>query len=224
MTTPRSCLAFTLIELLAVMSIMTLMAGICGLALQEGSPAIALQSAQGTVASLLAVARGQAAMNQNRAMLVVLADPANEHFLRSISIVVEAAPDSGRWWIAGEATLLPRGIYFVPGTAELPGAVFGGGDVPADGWPVTRRSSLEMVPEGSIPPPPEYPAGRYLGMVRPLTASGLAGGGGGDKLVLASARRTSTGVIFDQPERVGGIALSSYGVAILISDAAGFDF
>lgn len=224
MTTSRSPRAFTLIELLAVMSIMTLMAGICGLALQEGSPAVALQSAQGTVASLLAAARGQAAVNQNRSMLAVVADPANEHFLRSITIVVETAPNSGRWWIAGATTLLPRGIYFVPGTTDLPGAEFDGSAVPAGEWPVTRLSSLGVVPDGSITPPPEYPAGRYLGMVTPLTLSGLAGAGGGDKLVLASARRTSAGVIFDQPERVGGVALSCYGVAILISDAAGFDF
>ncbi len=224
MTTARSQPAFTLIELLTVMSTMTVLVGICGLALQEGSPAVALQSAQGTVASLLAAARGQAELNQNRAMLVVVADPANEHFLRSISIVVETAPNSGRWWIASEATLLPRGIYIVPGTADLSGAVFGGRDAPAGVWPATRLSSLEVVPDVSITPPPEYPAGRYLGMVKPLTAPGLAGGGGGDKLVLASARRTTAGVIFDQPERVGGVALSSYGVAILISDAAGFDF
>ncbi len=224
MITSRSQSAFTLIELLTVMSLMTLMAGILGVALKEGSPTVALQSAQFTVASLIAAARGEAARNQNRAMLVVGADPAHEDFLRSITIVVETAPNSGRWWITGGTTLLPRGVFLVPGISDLPAAVLAAGDAPAGLWPATRRSSLEVVPDGRITPPPEYPSGKYLGMTTPLNASGLAGQGGGDKLVLASARRTSTGLIFVQPESVRGIVLSAYGVTILINDAAGFDF
>ena len=224
MTTPCSRSAFTLIELLTVMSIMTLMAGIIGLAHRHGSPTVAFQSAQATVASLLAAARGQAALNQNRAMLVVVADPANERFLRSVSIVVETAPHTERWWIAGHETLLPRGIFLVPGITGVVGADLGDGDASSGIWPATRLSSLETMPDGSITPSPEYPAGKYLGMIAPLSASGMAATSGGDKLVLAMARRTSAGVTFIQPEQVCGIVLSSYGVAILINDAAGFDF
>ena len=43
-------------------------------------------------------------------------------------------------------------------------------------------------------------------------------------LVLAAARPTATGVVFDHPERVRGVVLSAYGVAVLVNDGPGFDF
>lgn len=216
--------AFTLIELLTVIGIMALMATVLGLALREGSPAVALQSAQGTVASLLAAARGRAALSQNRSMLVVDADPAADSFLRGVHIAVETAPNSGQWLLTGDGTVLPRGIFVVPGSADMSGATFAASDGSTTPWPVERRSSLEMAPAGCVTPAAENPSGLYLGMTAPLTALGAAGTGGGDKLVLAAARRTAAGVIFDQPELVRGVALSSYGVAILVNDGPGFDF
>jgi hypothetical protein len=57
-----------------------------------------------------------------------------------------------------------------------------------------------------------------------LAEPGPAGPGAGDKLVLSAARRTATGVNFDRPELLRGVVLSSYGVAIFINDAPGFDF
>ena len=217
----RTSHAFTLIELLTVLGLIGLMTGVMGLAWRDGSPGIALESAQGTVVSLLAAARGQAVLHQNRAMLVVDADPAQELFLRGIHIAIETAPGSGRWWITGDGTVLPRGIYFVPGSGGVSGATL---EAAPSGWPDTRRSSTELLPGESIAPAPENPGGKYLGLVTPLTASGLPGAGGGDKLVLAIARRTTTGVIFAHPEQVRGVAVSAYGVAILINEGIGFDF
>jgi prepilin-type N-terminal cleavage/methylation domain-containing protein len=221
---PRRHHAFTLIEMLAVIGIMALMAGVLGLALREGNPAVALASAQGTVAGLLAAARDQAVLSQNRAMLVVDADPADERFLRGIHVAVETERDSGQWRITGDDALLPSGIFFVPGTEGVSGATFAPGDGSAGAWPVGRRSSVEVAPPGRILPSAENQSGKYLGMTAPLAASDAAGAVGGGKLVLAAARRTSAGVIFDRPELVRGVALSSYGMAILINDGPGFDF
>jgi len=206
------------------MGIVVLAAGVLGAALQSGSPAVALQSAQGTVASLVAAARGQAALHQSRAMLVVKADPADEHFLRGILVAVEAAPNSGLWRVTADGALLPRGIYVVPGDAPLAGAAFAAGDGTAGGWPDGRRSSLAMVPPGSILPAPGNGTGMFLGMISPLTVQGATENSGGGKLVLAAARQTPGGVIFERPELVRGIVLSSYGAAILINDGRGFDF
>lgn len=216
--------AFTLVELLVVLGIMALMAGGLGLALQDGSPAVALESAQGTVASLVTAARGQAALSQRRTRLVVNADPADERFLRGILVAVESAPNSGQWRVAADGALLPRGIYVVPGSAGLAGTVFNAGAGTAGGWPDGRRSSLVMVPPESILPAPGNGTGIYLGMTSLLTGQGTTDSSGGGKLVLAAARLTSGGVNFEHPERVRGIVLSSYGVAILINDGPGFDF
>jgi prepilin-type N-terminal cleavage/methylation domain-containing protein len=216
--------AFTLIELLVVIGLMALLAGTLGLALRETSPSLALQSAQATVASFLAGARGEAALRQNRAMLVVDADRASERFLRGVSIAVESAPDSGHWRITGADAVLPQGIYVVPRDATLDGVAFAADGDTGSSWRAQRRSSLELARAGSIAPSAVNPAGRYLCMTAPLTPLGTASSGGGDKLVLATARRSSEGVRFDRPELLRGIALSSYGVALLINDATGFDF
>jgi prepilin-type N-terminal cleavage/methylation domain-containing protein len=216
--------AFTLIEILAVIGIITLMAGVFGLALRDGSLAVALQSAQGTVAGLLVAAREQAAAKQNRALLVVDSDPADDDFLRGVHVAIETAPNSRQWQITGDDALLPRGIFVVPGGAAVIGAVFPAGEGAGGAWPVGRISSLELASPGSISPVAGNPSGIFLRMTVPLTALGAAGAGGGDKIVLAAARRTPLGVIFDHPEWVRGVTLSSYGTTILVNDGPGFDF
>jgi len=216
--------AFTLIELLVVIGLVAILAGALGLGLREANPSLALQSGQATVASLLAAARGQAALRQNRAILVVDADPAAENFLRGLHIAVESAPHSGRWRITGPGAVLPPGIYLVPGNAAFDGVTFTADGTPGNRWPAQRRSSLELAPPGDIAPSADNPAGMYLSMTVPLAEAGAPGSGAGDKLVLSAARRTATGVSFDRPEWVRGVALSSYGVAIFINDAPDFDF
>ncbi len=215
---------FTLVELLAVIGIIAVMTGVLGLALRDGGPPAALQSAQGTIASLVAAARAQAAVSQNRTMLVVNADPTDEHFLRDLAIAVETAPNSGQWRVATDGALLPRGIYIVPGSGSAAGTVLTGGDAGTGAWPAGRRSSLAPVPAETIAPTPESPAGVFLGLTSLFTAQGTVDHAGGGRLVLAAARPTATGVVFDHPERVRGVVLSAYGVAVLVNDGPGFDF
>jgi len=215
---------FTLIELLVVLGIITLLAGGLGLALRDGESARALEAAQATVASLVSAARVEAVLHQNRTMLVFDADPSGDCFLRGVQVAVESAPDSGRWRIAGPGAVLPRGICVVPGSVGVVGATFAADDAQPGTWPEERQSTLEMMPAGSILNGADNPSGKYLGMSVPLTSKGLAGVGVSVKLVLAAVRRAPPGLIFDHPDQVRGIALSSYGVAILLNDARAFDF
>lgn len=215
---------FTLLELLVVMGIVTLLGGALGLAWREGEPSRGLESAQTTLASLLAAARGQAVLHQNRAILVVEADPAEERFLRAVHVAVETAPDSGQWWITEHVAVLARGIHLVPGAQNLPGVAYAIGGVNPGAWPEPRRSSLEVMPAGSIAAQPDNPTGKYLGMTAALATTGRVDADANAKLVLGVARRTPVGVIFENPDQVRGITLSSYGTAVLIHDAAGLDF
>jgi len=215
--------AFTLIELLVVIGITMLMAGVLGQTMRDGSPSAALQSGQGTVAGLLAAARLLAASNQTRVMLVVDADPAGDDFLRGVHVAIETPPDSLQWLIVGGDGLLPRGVFVVPGQEAVNGAVFPEGGVAEAVWPAGRRSSFELAPAGSVSVTAGNPSGVFLRMTSPLTVTGSAGTGGGDKIVLAAARRIPVGVIFEHPEWVRGIELSSYGTAILVNDGSGFD-
>lgn len=221
----RSPHAFTLVELLTVMGLMVLMAGGLGLALHAGSQAVALETGQGMLASLVTAARTKATLDQARVMLVVDADPADERFLRGLHLAVEATPDSGHWLITEDSVVLPPGIFLVPGIVTPEGVAFPpSGGVAARAWPATRRSSLEILPPDRIALPLEGPPEKFLGLAAPFSPRGMAGAGGGDKLVLTAGRRSVAGVILDRPEQIRGVALSSYGVAILINDGPGFDF
>lgn len=216
--------AFTLVELLTVLGIMAFLAGGLAFGLQGGGTGAALESAQSTMASLLAEARARAIQGDVRTMLVVEADPADGSFLRSLHIAVETGEDSGQWQIGPEATSLAAGIFIVPGAGNLDGVTFLAATEAGGGWPEARRSSVAILPPGSIAAPAGRTPGKYLGMTAPLSTRGESGTGGGDKFVLAVGRRGLSGVTFDHADRVRGIAVSSYGVPILINDGPGLDF
>jgi prepilin-type N-terminal cleavage/methylation domain-containing protein len=213
--------AFTLIELLVVIGIIAATAGVLGLALRDGSPTAALQSAQGIFASLLSAARSQAALNQNSAVLAVEADDKSDGFLRNIHIAVETSPGSGKWNLVSDTTL-PAGIYVVPPVnTSVNGASY------TTEWLQDkyqyRHSSLYA------PATIEFATGTssilYLKSVAQFSSSGkLIVSSGGDRFVLAPARRTSSStLVFENPELVRGVVLSAYGTAILINDGTGFD-
>jgi len=215
--------AFTLIELLTVIGVIALLAGGLGLALGEHNPGAALQSAQSTVAGLLAAARSRAVLDRTRTMLTVDAEPSGDGFLRTIRIAIESAPNSGLWHFEGEGIQLPPGIYAVPGSVSAGGISFIEANGVQGGWPASRLSSLVPVPAGNLPPVKGNQTGRYFGVTAPFTALGTVSGSGG-RIVLSIARLTSTGLQFHRPEAVRGVVISSYGMAILINDGQGFDF
>ncbi|MEO6873383.1 MAG: type II secretion system protein [Opitutaceae bacterium] len=224
MKTTRQVAGFTLIELLAVVGLMTVLAGGLGLALRDGSPTSALESAQAAMASLVAAARNQAVLSGSRAMVIIEAGADDRNFLRRMQIAIETMPATDQWRIVDEGIVLPVGIYVVPGSDPVDGAAFdsGAGGVPP--WPTGRKSSLVLARPGSIGAVPSEGSGTYLRMSTALVADGTSSLEGGAKFVLAAARRTSTGVIFDHPEWVRGVALSAYGVATLINDGPGLDY
>ena len=65
--------AFTLIELLVVIGLIGLLAGGLGVAMKNKNPGSGLRSAQSVLVSLLSSARGQSALNQANAMILVQA-------------------------------------------------------------------------------------------------------------------------------------------------------
>jgi len=130
----RQSRGFTLIELLAVVALIAVFSGVLGLALRHPGEAVVLQAAQGTLASLCSATRGQAALTQQNARLVIVVDPADpESHLRYLEIVHEEAAGSGQWRAEGGGVFLPRGVYLVP---PSPAAVPGNPT-----WPASRRST-----------------------------------------------------------------------------------
>lgn len=205
----RPSRGFSLIELLVVIGIMALMIGALGLSLR-GSGSVGLQSAQGTVASLVSNAQRQATLKQGVATLAIDADPASEGFLRTVHVFVLA---SGSGNFEGEATL-PSGVYFVPGSSGVTGAVLSGG------WPSTRLSTLSGMSTLTV----NGKTGNYFVTTFNFDATGKLSSTGGDKLILSPARRTSaTTILFENPAFIRGVTLSAYGATVLINDATSFD-
>jgi prepilin-type N-terminal cleavage/methylation domain-containing protein len=221
---------FTLIELLVVIGLIAVLAAGIGLSMRDGNPSSALRASQNSLAGLLASARGQAALTQADAMIVVDATEGKNECLRSLQVVVRtgssAAPD--KWRPVGDPVLLPQGIYVVP----PPNSSINGVEL-SGSWASTRKSSgFSSASPGAIAerdPDATYTLAKtdafkdrkYLrfqvfGPLGTISSSGT--------LLVTSGRRTAaTSVVLDNPEFVRGIFVTKYGVATLINEGATFD-
>lgn len=208
--------AFSLVELLVVVGMMVLFLGGIGFALRDNGPNLAVQNAQGILASAVSAARAEAQAASARTRLVVDANPASDTFLRSLRIVVETSTEN-TWRYAGAEIVLPRGAYVVP-----PSAITGTALQPAAGgsWPGTRLSGLTA---DSL----ALEEGTTLGPVQRLNCDfsgrGLPSVAGVKLLVAGATRRDATTLVFDNPQLIRGIALSDYGAPLLLNNATDID-
>lgn len=202
--------AFTLIELLVVIGIIAVLAGGIGLALRDNNPGSALRSAQGLALSSLSAARGQAAISQNNAELIVQADNTNDNFLRSIRVVVYDTSVSGNWRQVGGEILLPVGVYVVP-PSTITGVTF---DSTNGAW-TTKQSTF--LASGALPSLSAGDGAKLL-ISNAVTSLGTVTQGG--RIVVATARKSgANSIVFDNPASVRALEISRYGVASLINEA-----
>ena len=132
---------FTLVELLLVMGIVAVLSAGLGVALQGGDRSVALRSAQGTLASLLTAARGQAALTGRNAALLVSVDPGANNYLHSLMVATRDAADTA--WIPTDDWLqLPDGVYVLPPTTPSAGLTAPGID-----WGGLRSSAFSSATE-----------------------------------------------------------------------------
>ena len=207
----KSKRAFTLIELLVVIGLIAALAGGVGLALRGGNPSSAVRSAQGVMSSVLAAARGQAALNQTDAMIIVQADSAANNFLRSIKVVVEVTAGSNTWKEVGAEFLLAETAYVVPEASGLAGVTLAKSDT----------SRLSSFFESTGPVAGLTPVGSYL-RSRKITPLGSVSSAG--RMVIAAGQATSaTAVTLDNDLNARGLAISKYGVASFVNDPESFD-
>ena len=221
MMSRRAPKGFTLIEVLVVIGIVAVFAGIVGAGLRTNSSAVHLQSAQPIVASMLEAARTTAQVKHARVALVVDADLNGDGFLRRIRIAKESAPNSGVWQVGSVAETLPDGIFVVPGSGVLNGVEFSEGN---GAWTEALRSSLRLAGVDEVAASPDAGVASFLVMARPFEESGTTGAGADMRWVLAAGRRSGTGVTFANPLAVRGVILGTYGIEIPVDDAANFEF
>jgi prepilin-type N-terminal cleavage/methylation domain-containing protein len=221
---------FTLIELLVVIGLISILAAGIGISMREGSPTSALRAGQNSLVGLLSGARGQAALTQADAMIVVDVTPNTEECMRSLQVVVRtgATAADDKWRPVGDPIMLPQGIYVVPPPNNDVN------DIKLTGSWTTKRQSggfltatkgdlTERTPDATYTTPVTNAfSGRKYLRFQMFNSLGTVSAAG--TLLVSSGRRTSaTEVALENPDFLRGIYLSRYGVPTLINETDSFD-
>lgn len=223
MTTSKAR-AFTLIELLVVIGLIALLAGGIGLAMRDGSPSSTLRASQNTLVGLLSAARGQAALTQADAMLIINASP-GESAMRELQVVVRVGTNT--WRPVGTPVTLPKGVYIIPPKAM-------GGVQFASGWPADLKSAgfITSEPPVSAADDPEevtssdttYDPFEDQVYLKFQLFSPLGTTTGSGTLLVGVGNSSGPGAVtLDKPEAVRGVKVSRYGVPIIINEAETLD-
>lgn len=109
-----------MVELLAVIGIISIMAVMIGVALSGGGQAVALGNGQRVAASIFQSARSVAVLRQTQTRVIIYADQGSStdprKFLRYMGVVYEEPLGSDNWVPVNTGTYLPEGVFFIPET------------------------------------------------------------------------------------------------------------
>ncbi len=218
---------FTLIELLVVIGLIAVLAAGIGLSMRDGNPSSALRAGQNSLVGLLSSARGQAALNQTDAMIIVDVT-AGEEALRSLQVVVRTSTNPDKWRPVGDPILLPQGIYVVPPSGVATPAVLTGS------WTNKRRSrgfystdaktlsERDVDATYTIPKTNAFDSHTYLEFTI-FSSLGAVSGSDGVLLVTSGRRSGASEITMDNPEFVRGVYLSRYGVPTFLNESDSLD-
>lgn len=161
----KSRKGFSLVEMLAVIGIIGIMAVIIGVSFTGTNETVALGNAQRIGASVFQSARSIAVLRQQPTRVIIYADHGEDSkkFLRYMGIVYLSEnatdpenPAPGDWIPANQGTYLPEGIYYIPegGATDTTGLIAdnleGGVDLLTSN-PKYDKSSATDIMEASFP-------------------------------------------------------------------------
>ncbi len=229
MKTCQAKSGFTLFELLTVLALVSVLAWLlAGGADFGGGRAVALQSAQATVANLITVARTKAATSGQPVRLLLQIDPASTvqpvRYLRYLVLQIQ----NGTGWQALAEDYLPPGVYVVPPAfAANVSGLFAEG---VSRWLKSDGSALRSNAFHSDQVTSEAITGGGVEQWVSLNFSPYGNIGLAGQIVLATGRPRPPGsyatgdapVMLDNAEAVRGLAISAYGVPALLAGRASF--
>lgn len=225
----RARAAFTLMELIVVISIITIFAGVIGFGFLRGSSSstVGLQASQSIVVGLLTQARSQAILTGRTAGLLIHNDPAAGHlpdrYLRYLVPVVEVrnAEDTGWTW-----TPLDAGTFLSAGCVVVPDPALAGNWIDATGtaadWAGLRSSALAL--EDDAVAIESRIAQAW--MVISFTSRGTVKDGSSGNIVVAAMTPQPAGSAthfkLTNPKHARGVAITEHGQARLINSSNAF--
>jgi len=221
---------FTLVELLVVIALVAGLTAFLLGNLSEGGNGATLKSGQAAVAGLFTVARAKAVSSGQPCRLMfnidVTSDVNPARFLRYI--VLQNQTGSG--WETVTDLYFPDGVYVVPGDfGTLPAGLFSEGTeswIRAGGSGTVLRSTVLRSGQISNEAINSLVAEEWVSLS--ISAVGTTAQAG--DLMIASGRTRAPGtytagaspVELYHRDSVCGLALSSYGLAVLVADLSGF--
>jgi len=207
---------FTLIEMLAVIALISIFAGVIGVALRDkGTDTFGLQTAQATIVSVFTLARAEAVMRGQTAAVMVCADISDsERYLRYLVPAIQDSSTS-EWSAISSGAYLPQGTFIVPYGGPDAGAVedgtnWDGTEPVASTW---LREDDTIVLKGLA-----TTSSRWIWMTLDPRGSTSRQG----DIVLATGRPNPPGspfpFVFTNPENVRGITVRLYGHFTLLNN------
>ncbi|QYM80115.1 prepilin-type N-terminal cleavage/methylation domain-containing protein [Horticoccus luteus] len=212
---------FTLVELLVVIGIIALTAGVLGMAFRGASASTGLQAAQNCLATVLAGARGQAALGQAEAAVIVDADPASATYLRAVGVATRQS-GATQFVFAGDWLVLPDGVYIVPPNSASAGTSFEIDSGAGGAWTPESFSSLLAPSNSDVRKSDGTSAGMVMRLDATISPVGRVTSAGEVRLAVAAARRSADTIIFGHPAAERGVLVSAYGAVIFVNDASAF--
>ncbi|MEO6002188.1 MAG: prepilin-type N-terminal cleavage/methylation domain-containing protein [Opitutus sp.] len=220
---------FTLVELLVVVGLVALLIAVLAPGRSDAGQSMALKSAQAGIMGLLSVARTKAVASGQSSRILLNVDPTGSTrelgFLRYLVVQTQ----QGAAWQSVAEFYLPEGTYVVPGDfSPLPAGLFAAG---ASAW---VRSDLTSPLRSSALRTSQLTTEAVAGGLTQKWVSIVISAAGstaqtGDVVVALGQRRPPNSYAAGEspiqlvdPERVCGVTLSSYGLAVLIDNRASF--
>lgn len=233
----RATKAFTLLELLVVIGLISALSFSLFSGLSGGGATAALQSGQADVANLITTARTKAAASGRKTRLLLNTDPgAPERYLRHWVLQLARQPGSNPadWDTLAEVTL-PEGVYVIPASLGQAGGLIAD---PTD-WKRVTDPAADLVSDlfsnqlVSVLLPGDASAQSWTGVgFTPHGTLAPLGGGQPPKgaLVIAlgvprppgSYQPGESPIQIGNPQAVRGLILSAYGVPALVGERRSF--